>query len=125
MKYIVASILMMLCGLSCAITEERFEDPTVFKNEIPTGGPAIKVENHTMGSSYEEILKWLVKDRYKDKFCKSLAWLQMETKTDIHELEGLTAHQLIDFANALKKKMYNNYQYEKRPCEHPLPHAVQ
>lgn len=99
---------MVLLVSSCVVLDERSEDPTIFVNDIPQGGPVIKVVDETLGTSYEEILKWLKKDSHKTKFRKSLAWLQMETDTIIHEVDGLTAKQLIDYTNSLKKKKYQN-----------------
>ena len=99
--FILPIFFIVLIGCS---NEEISEDSTIFLNDLPSGGPILKIENDNLGKSIERINEWLTKDEHKQKFRKSLSWLQMETEITIQEVESLTAKELIELANKLKLK---------------------
>jgi len=99
--FLLPIFLLVLIGCS---NEEITEDYTIFVNDLPSGGPTLKIENDNLGKSIEKIYGWLTKTEHEEKFRKSLSWLQMESETIMQQVEGLTAKELIELANRMKSK---------------------
>jgi len=95
-------LTVVLVCLGCSESEEQSPSAAILLNDLPAGGPTFQITDGHIGQSSEDILAWLEKPEHRERFSSSLAWLQLESSAKIEDVQGLTAKELVDFANARK-----------------------